>query len=118
MLVAATYGEGGLRFAGSRHSAVRPYAEGTFGVARLSPTVRGADGLIGALTAAELSFLHTTEPMFGAGGGVMFQAGALSVDLGYRYKRILTDDALSSAFSLGHEGFDGNQVRVGVGVAF
>ena len=39
-------------------------------------------------------------------------------DVGYRYKRILARDGLSSAFSLGNNGFDVNQIRVGVGVRF
>jgi opacity protein-like surface antigen len=115
--MSAWYAEGGLRFTASRHSAVRPYVEGTAGVARLKPTV-GADGWLGALTNTGLSFLGSTEPLVGAGAGVMFQAGPLAVDLGYRYKRILADGAIASAFSLGNDGFDVNQVRVGVGVRF
>jgi len=115
--LSAWYAEGGVRFTASRHSAVRPYVEGTAGIARLTPGV-GADGWLGALTNTGLSFLSTTEPLVGAGTGVMFQAGALSVDLGYRYKRILSDGGLSTAFSLGRGGFDVNQVRVGLGVRF
>ncbi len=115
--MSAWYAEGGVRFLGSRHSAVRPYVEGTAGVARLRPGV-GADGFLGALTNTGLSFLDTTEPMVGAGTGVLFQAGPVAFDLGYRYKRILANGALSSAFSLGRNGFDVNQVRVGVGVRF
>ena len=115
--MSAWFAEGGLRFTASRHSAVRPYVEGTAGVARLKPTV-GADGWLGALTNTGLSFLGSTEPLVGAGAGVMFQAGPLAVDLGYRYKRILADDAIASAFSLGNDDFDVNQVRVGVGVRF
>jgi opacity protein-like surface antigen len=115
--MSAWYAEGGIRFTASRHSAVRPYVEGTAGVARLRPTV-GADGWLGALTNTGLSFLGSTEPLVGAGAGVMFQAGPLALDLGYRYKRILADGAIASAFSLGNDGFDVNQVRVGVGVRF
>ena len=115
--MSAWYAEGGIRFTASRHSAVRPYVEGTAGVARLKPTV-GADGWLGALTNTGLSFFGSTEPLVGAGAGVMFQAGPLALDLGYRYKRILADGAIASAFSLGNDGFDVNQVRVGVGVRF
>jgi hypothetical protein len=115
--MSAWYADGGLRFIASPHSAVRPYVEGTAGVARLKPTV-GADGWLGALTNTGLSFLGSTEPLVGAGAGVMFQAGPLAVDLGYRYKHILADGAIASAFSLGNDGFDVNQVRVGVGVRF
>jgi len=115
--MSAWYAEGGLRFTASRHSAVRPYVEGTAGVARLKPTV-GADGWLGAFTNTGLAFFGSTEPMVGAGAGVLFQAGPLALDLGYRYKRILADGAIASAFSLGNDGFDVNQVRVGVGVRF
>jgi opacity protein-like surface antigen len=115
--MSAWYAEGGLRFTGSRHAAVRPYVEATAGMARLNPGV-GADGWLGALTNTGLSFLGSTEPLVGAGAGVMFQAGPLALDLGYRYKRILADGAIASAFSLGNDGFDVNQVRVGIGVRF
>lgn len=115
--MSAWYAEGGVRFLGSRHSAVRPYVEGTAGVARLRPGV-GADGWLGALANTGLSFLDTTEPMVGAGTGVLFQTGPVAFDVGYRYKRILANDGLSSAFSLGRNGFDVNQLRVGVGVRF
>ena len=115
--MSAWYAEGGLRFSGSRHSAVRPYVEATAGVARLRPRV-GADGWLGAFTNTGLAFFGSTEPLVGAGAGVMFQAGPLALDLGYRYKRILADGALASAFSLGNDGFEVNQVRVGVGVRF
>jgi Outer membrane protein beta-barrel domain len=115
--LSAWYAEGGLRFTGSRHSAVRPYVEATAGVARLKPGV-GADGLLGAVTNTGLSFLGSTEPLVGAGAGVIVQAGPLALDLGYRYKRILADGAVASAFALGNDGFDINQVRVGVGFRF
>lgn len=115
--LSAWYAEGGLRFTGSRHSVVRPYVEATAGVARLKPGV-GVDGWLGAVTNTGLSFLGSTEPLVGAGAGVIVQAGPLALDLGYRYKRILADGAVASAFALGNDGFDVNQVRVGVGVRF
>jgi opacity protein-like surface antigen len=115
--VSAWYVEGGIRFIGSRHSAVRPYVEVTAGAARLNPTV-GVDGWLGALTNTGLAFLSRTEPLVGAGGGVMLQGGPVVFDLGYRYKKILAGNGLASAFSLGGNGFDVNQVRVGLGVRF
>lgn len=115
--MAAWYAEGGLRFIASRHSSIRPYVEATAGVARLKPSI-GADGWLGAVTNTGLSFLGSTEPVVGGGAGVVIGAGPLSVDLGYRYKRILANGALSSAFSLGNDGYDVNQVRVGLGVRF
>lgn len=115
--MSAWYGEGGIRFIGSPHAAVRPYVEGTAGVARLKPSV-GVDGFFGALTNTGLAFLSRTEPLVGGGAGIIVQGGPLLVDLGYRYKKILASDGLASAFSLGNDGFDVNQVRVGVGVRF
>ncbi len=115
--MSAWYAEGGIRLIGARHSAVRPYVEATAGAARLNPTV-GLDGWAGALTNTGLAFLSRTEPLVGAGGGVMLQGGPVVVDLGYRYKKIFAGSGLASAFSLGSSGFDVNQVRVGVGVRF
>lgn len=115
--MSAWYAEGGLRFIASRHAAVRPYVEATAGVARLKPSV-GVDGWLGAVTNTGLSFLGSTEPMVGGGGGVVIGAGPIAVDLGYRYKRILANGPLSSAFSLGNDGYDVNQVRIGLGLRF
>ena len=115
--MSAWYAEGGLRFIASRHSNVRPYVEATAGVARLKPSI-GLDGWLGAVTNTGLAFLGSTEPIVGGGGGVVIGAGPVAVDLGYRYKRILASSALSSAFSLGNDGYDVNQVRVGIGVRF
>ena len=115
--MSAWYGEGGIRFIASRHSTVRPYVEATAGAARLKPSV-GLDGWLGAVTNTGLSFLGSTEPMVGAGAGVLFQGGPVTVDLGYRYKKIMAGSALSTAFSLGNDGFDVNQVRLGLGFRF
>lgn len=115
--MSAWYGEGGVRFIGSRHSSVRPYVEVTAGAARLNPTV-GVDGWLGALTNTGLGFLSRTEPLVGAGGGVILQGGPVVVDLGYRYKKIMAGSGFASAFALGDNGFDVNQVRVGLGVRF
>ena len=65
-----------------------------------------------------LRFFDRTEPLLGAGAGVAISGGPVTLDLGYRYKRILASGALSSAFSLGNNGFDINQLRGGVGVRF
>ena len=115
--MSAWYGEGGIRFIGSRRSAIRPYAEVTGGVARLRPST-GLDGFPGAITDVGLTFLARNEPLVGAGGGVILQGGPLAVDLGYRYKRIFSSNALSTVFALGNDGFDVHQARVGVGFRF
>lgn len=115
--LSAWYAEGGLRLTASRHAAIRPYVEATAGVARIKPSV-GLDGWLGGLTNTGLAFLSTTEPIVGAGGGVIVQGGAVSVDLGYRYKRILAGDGLTSVFALGDDGLNVNQVRIGIGFRF
>jgi opacity protein-like surface antigen len=115
--LSAWYGEGGIRFAGSRHSAIRPYVEATVGAARLTPALHDV-GDWGPLANTALVFLASrTEPMVGGGAGVMLQSGPLVVDAGYRYKRVLSTNGLASAFTLGN-GVDVNQFRVGVGIAF
>ncbi len=115
--VSAFYGEGGVRFIASPHSAVRPYGEATAGFARLNAGLSGlggpADGIIGTVLAA----FNTTRPMLGVGTGVMIQGGPISVDLGYRYKKISSGNSLASVLNAGKD-FQINQVRVGVGVRF
>ena len=54
--------------------------------------------------------------MLGVGAGVAFTGGPLTLDLGYRYKRILASDSLPS-FVAGDE-IDVSQVRIGIGVRF
>lgn len=113
--VSAFYGEGGVRFIASPHSAVRPYAEATAGFARLNAGVSGLGGTGGAIVNTALNVLNRTQPMLGAGAGVVLQGGPLSVDFGYRYKKISAGDALSTILSAGNDGYQINQVRVGVG---
>lgn len=115
--MSAWYGEGGIRVLGSSRSAIRPYAEVTAGAARLGARIDDG-GWAGAIANAGLGFLSRTEPLVGAGAGVMLQGGPLVVDVGYRYKRVLAGSDLASAFALGRDGFDVNQVRLGVGLRF
>jgi opacity protein-like surface antigen len=114
--IRAWYGEGGVRFIASPRSAVRPYAEATAGFARLSPTLSGINGRAGAVIDTGLAFLNRTEPLLGAGGGVVFQGGPISLDVGYRYKKILAT-GVSSALNGGNP-YQVNQVRVGLGYRF
>jgi hypothetical protein len=117
--VSAWYGEGGVRFiASSPHSAVRPYGEATAGFARLSTTVAGLSGETGEYVDVVLGLLNRTEPALGVGGGVLVQGGPLVVDVGYRYKKILTGDAIGSVLTLGSDSFHVNEVRFGFGVRF
>jgi opacity protein-like surface antigen len=114
--VSAWYGEGGVRFVASPRSAVRPYGEATAGFARLSTSVAGFGGPAGAGIDTALSLLNRTEPLLGVGGGVLFEGGPISVDVGYRYKKIMAS-GLESALNFGNP-YHVNEVRVGLGVRF
>jgi opacity protein-like surface antigen len=115
--VSAWYGEAGVRFLTSTHGAVRPYAEATAGFARLNTNVSGLGGEPGEYVNAALDFFNRTEPMLGVGGGVLVQSGPLSLDLGYRYKKIMPGSTVASALNAGND-YSVNQVRIGVGVRF
>lgn len=114
--VSAFYGEGGVRVIASPYSAVRPYAEATAGMARLSTNFDGI-GRIDPVAGAVLGFFDRTEPLLGVGGGVMLQGGPLLVDFGYRYKKVMAGDSLQSLLNGGRD-LESSQVRVGVGVRF
>jgi opacity protein-like surface antigen len=115
--VSAFYGEGGVRFIASPHSAVRPYGEATAGFARLNAGLSGLGGRTDAIIDTALGLLNTTRPMLGVGTGVLLQGGPVSVDIGYRYKQISPGSTLASVFNAGKD-YQINQVRVGVGVRF
>lgn len=115
--VSAFYGEGGVRLLAAPRSAVTPYVEGTAGVANLSFGARGFGSTTDALVRAALNLVDTRDPMFGAGAGLLLRGGPIHVDAGYRYKRILPNDALSSVLSFGQE-LQTHQVRFGIGVRF
>ncbi len=112
--VRAWYGEGGVRFIASPHSAVRPYAEATAGFARLSTGVAGFGARPDAIIDTSLALLNRTEPLLGVGGGVMLQGGPLTVDVGYRYKKIRSSGP--SGFLNAGQDYQVNQVRVGLGL--
>jgi opacity protein-like surface antigen len=114
--LSAWYGEAGVRFITS-HSAVRPYFETTAGIARLTPAINGINGRTDAIVDAGLAFLNRTEPMLGAGGGLLVQGGPVTLDLGYRYNKIFAGGTVASVLNAGSE-YNVNQVRVGVGVRF
>ena len=113
----AFYGEGGVRVLAAPHSAVSPYVEGTAGIAHLSLGANGLGSTADAIVRAALNLVDTRDPMFGAGGGILLQGGPLRIDLGYRYKRIVSNSALSSVLGVG-QGLQSHQVRFGLGVRF
>jgi hypothetical protein len=114
--VSAWYGQGGIRFIASPHSSVRPYAEATAGFARLSTGLSGFGGRTDAVIDTGLAFLNRTEPLLGAGGGVLLQGGPLALDVGYRYKKILAT-GVASALNAGNA-YQVNEARIGVGIRF
>jgi hypothetical protein len=115
--VSAFYGEGGLRLIAAPRSGVSPYVEGTAGVAHLRFGVNGFGPVTDSVIRAALSYVDTRDPMIGGGGGLLLRGGPVQFDLGYRYKRILADDTVSSLLSVG-QNLQSHQVRFGVGVRF
>jgi opacity protein-like surface antigen len=115
--VSAYYGEAGVRFLTSSHSAVRPYGEATAGFAKLNAGISGIGGTTGALINTGLNLIDRTQPMLGVGGGVLVQSGPISLDLGYRYKKISAGNSIAGALNAG-QAYNINQVRLGLGFRF
>lgn len=113
--VSALYGEAGLRWLASDRSAVTPYVEGTAGIARLRSGFRGA-GRADPFINSALWFFDSNEPLLGVGAGVIVRGGPLVLDLGYRYKRIVSDSWQAALH--GGKGIEVNQARIGIGVRF
>ena len=114
--VSAWYGEGGLRFIASPGRVVQPYVETTAGFARMRTGFAGVGNRADAVVNTALRFLDRTEPLLGAGAGVVVQGGPVVLDLGYRYKKILADNSVQQFLTGGDVGV--NQFRVGVGFRF
>ena len=113
----ALYAEGGVRaFVGTR-SAVNPYVEATAGVARMNIHVDGVNATASDLLQLGLGFVDRTSPSAGLGAGVMFHAGPLTLDAGYRYKKIFARDFISTLLSAGDR-LTSHQAVFGVGVRF
>jgi opacity protein-like surface antigen len=108
------YGQGGVRFT-TAPSGIRPYAETSAGVARLHTELTGS-GNRSLLANAALRFLDRTYPMASVGGGATFGSGRFVADLGYRYRRIFSND-WTTLLSLGQP-LNVSEVRIGVGVRF
>ena len=117
LTASAFYGEGGVRLLAAPRSAVSPYVEGTAGIAHLRLGARGLGSTTDAIIRAALNLVDTRDPVFGAGGGVLMRAGPLNVDVGYRFKRIVSNSTLSSILSVGQE-LQSHQIRFGAGVRF
>jgi opacity protein-like surface antigen len=111
----AFYAQGGIRLTTGSGS-LRPYAEASGGIARLTPHVTGLDGLPGAFTNAGLAFLNSTAPIGTLGAGFTLNAGNFVADAGYRYHQVFSDSWMQ-ALALGDR-LGTNEVRFGVGVRF
>jgi hypothetical protein len=110
------YGQGGVRFTSST-SGIRPYAETSAGLARLHTEVEGFGSGNGRLLAnAALRFLDRTYPTAAVGGGATFESGRFVADVGYRYRRIFSND-WATLLSLAQP-LNVSEVRVGVGIRF
>ena len=116
MRLSAWYGEAGVRFLASPRSAVTPYAEATAGVARLRSRFAGA-GRVDPFVNTALQFFDRTEPLLGVGGGFIVRGGPLTLDVGYRYKKIMASDSLQSLLA-GGDAIDVSQARIGIGIRF
>jgi len=86
-------------------------------VAHMSFGASGFSSTTDAIVRAALNLVDTRDPMFGVGGGLLMQGGPLQFDVGYRYKRIVANDALSSAMGAGQQ-LQSHQIRFGAGVRF
>jgi hypothetical protein len=103
--IPAFFGLGGVRVI-APSGAIRPYALGGIGFARLNAKVEvlGLDITDALFDDGELS---STELMFEVGGGVMIPLGAAYIDAGYRFGRIATEESI-----------DVSRVYGGLGVRF
>ncbi len=113
----AWYGEGGVRFIASRRSAVRPYGETTIGFAKFDTSVSGLSGTADAIVNGGLVLVNRAEPVLGAGAGIELGRGPVSLDLGYRFKKISGGSIVTEALNGGRD-FRVNQFRVGLGIRF
>jgi hypothetical protein len=113
--MSALYGVGGIRLITSPGH-VRAYGETVAGFARLSNSLREIDAPIDAIVNTGLAFVNTTEPLAAAGAGVIFQAGPLVANVGYRFTRIFAGDTFAGLLTGGN--LDISEVRMGIGIRF
>jgi opacity protein-like surface antigen len=114
----AFYEEGGVRAFAAPHGSVNPYVEATGGMAHLSLRVAGLNATADDLLRLGLGFTSRTSPMAGLGAGVMFNSGPVTLDAGYRYKKIFSKDFVGTLLSGGSGELTSHQVAFGVGVRF
>ena len=98
--VPAFYGMGGIRW--STDAPVAPFVEGAVGFAHLTldlhAEIQGVDVTDQAEEIFEDEDLDATKLLLAVGGGINARlAGQVRLDVGYRYKRIFTDDPAVNA---------------------
>ena len=97
---------------------VNPHAEATGGGARLNcERASGLSATANDLLALGLAVTNRTSPMAGLGGGVVFHSGRLTMDAGYRYKKIFDRSFVTGLFG-GGQSMTNHQVVFGAGVRF
>jgi hypothetical protein len=112
----AWYAEGGVRFTRAP-AVVRPYVETSAGFTRLrTGLIEVGSGTLDRLADVALRSLDRTYPIATVGAGTTFEGGAFVFDVGYRYRRIFSDEWVA-VLALGQP-LDVNEVRVGLGVRF
>ena len=113
----AFYGEAGMRAFAAPHSAVNPYVEATAGYAHLNLRIGGLAATADDLFGLGLGLTSRTSPLAGIGGGVVFHAGRMTLDGGYRYKKIFARNLVETLLSGGQD-LTSHQLTFGVGVTF
>ena len=97
----AVYGLGVIRWS-PWIKRLTPFAEGGVGMARLSVTFHGnADAAVLDELSEDFQTLEATKVMLTAGGGVRIgNVSRLSIDLGYRYFHIFTENPATNGSAL------------------
>ena len=117
LTASAFYGEGGVRLLAAPHSAVTPVCRRNGRRGAYALRGEGFGSTTDAIIRAALNLVDTRDPLFGVGGGLLLQGGPLRFDLGYRYKRIVANNALSAVIGAGQK-LQSHQIRFGAGVRF
>ena len=93
------------------------YVEDQLGVKADRLLLCGFGSTTDAIVRSALNLVDTRAPIFGVGGGLLMQGGPLRFDVGYHYKRIMANSALSSVIGTGQQ-LQSHQIRFGAGVRF
>src|SRR5207247_5457288 len=93
--VSALYGEGGVRVVSNPLGHLSGYGEALGGVTRLNTSFGGVGSTrTDAIINLALRYLDATDPIAGAGAGIIVQGGPAVATIGYRFSRVFGSDAL------------------------